>query len=162
MATAFHVSGAALVQVGTGTLGALETLGYTANGVDITLETHIENIPCDDNGGEQGPPAELNHLGDRATVRLEFTKWDETIADKLRCRLRGGTAGTVPTPGTLVFTNSLSYRLLVNTTNQPYNFPRAVPRSPITINKGTRSSRLILEFECYKDGTSVLYNASTT
>lgn len=164
MAEAFHVAGPAIVKITAlgGTSPTLETLGYTANGADVTLESHFENVPCDENGGEQGPPAELVYLGERATVRLELTKWDEGVADLIRPRLSNGTAGTVGTPGTLVFANTYEYRLLIASTNQPYNFTRAVPRSAISINKGTRHSRLLLEFECYKDASGYLWNTTTS
>ena len=151
MASAIQVRGACQVKVGTGEADALEELGYTRNGADITLESMFLDVPGDQNGGDDGPPIDVQYLGDIARVRLELTKWDEAVADKAIPRVKGGTPGTPSLSGTLMFQDSKCYRLLLNSPSEPRNFLRAFPRMPIEINAGTKFSTLVVEFECHKD-----------
>jgi hypothetical protein len=161
MAKQVNVAGLALIRLGVG-VSALQDLGYTVNGATIVTEGHAVNIPGDENGGDDGPPIEIQMLGETARVRLELTKWDPAVQLVLETRLGGGTAGTPAAAGTLVFANSNFFRLVVNSPVTPRNFPCAtLVRTPIEINKGTKYSRLVCEFECYKHPTSgVLWNAT--
>lgn len=163
MATAIQVAGVCEVQVGTSG-GSLQILGKTANGAEVTKEAFHLNVPGDDNGGDDGPPIDIQILGEIARVRLELTKWDVAVSVLVEARAPSGTAGQ-PTnaavaAGTLMFTDGETFRLLLNTADTPINFPRAIPRGTIEINRGTKFSRLIIEFECHKDSTGVLYNNS--
>ncbi len=162
MAIQYHVAGPALIKVDTGSTHTLEELGYTRDSAEIRFEGHFEEIKSDDQGGDAGPPGDLNYLGERAIVRLELTKWDAAIADKLVPRLYGGTAGMVGEVGTLLLQDAKTFRLLIHSTNTPMNFPKAILFGAIEINKGTRHSRLVLEFVCLKDATGKLYDATTT
>jgi hypothetical protein len=162
MAAAVQVFGPALIKVGTGSVGALESLGYTRQAADIRSQGFFLDVPGDENGGDQGPPIDIQYLGEIARVRLELTKWDEVVAAKVRSRLAAGTEGTPGTAGTLMFGGSKSIRVLVHSTTGPMNFPRAFLRDPWEIAKGTRYSTLVLEFEAHKDGSGILYNALVT
>jgi hypothetical protein len=162
MAKAVHIAGAAHIKVGTGSAGALEELGYTRNGADLRPEGYFLNVPGDENGGDDGPPIEVIYMGETAQIRVELTKFDVAVADRVACRVRGGTAGTPSAAGTALFAGSYTMRVLVHTTAAPMNFPRCIPREPIEINKGTKFSTLIFQFEAHKDGTGVLYNAVTS
>lgn len=162
MAIAVNVAGPALVKVGTGAEGALESLGYTGRGADVQSQGFFVDVPGDQNGGEQGPPIDVQYLGEICRVRLELTKYDEAIALKIRSRLLAGTEGTPGTAGTLMFGETKTVRVLLNTTNNPMNFPRAFIRNAWEMNKGTIYSRLVLEFEAHKDAVGVLYNSTTT
>ena len=157
-APAVVVSGLASIKID-GTL-----LGYTRDGTEVTMEGHTINVPGDQNGGDDGPPIDIQDLGSTARVRCEFTKWDTTIGTRLEARFKGQTAG-VPTPaGSLVFAGSGFFRLTVASPSYPRNFPCAVlVRTPQTINMGTKFSRYIVEFECYKHPTTgVLYDGNVT
>jgi len=164
MAVAIQVAGLATIKVGTGAAGALEILGYTVNGAEITLEQFSIDVPGDQNGGDDGPPIDVQNLGQIARIRLELTKWNETIADKCKCRERGGTAGVIPVPGHLWFASSLDYRLLISTATAllSYNFSRAIPLGTIDINKGTKFSRMVMEWIAYKGGDdgTILYDTT--
>jgi hypothetical protein len=162
MAQQVHIAGAALIKVGTGSAGALEELGYTRNGANIRPEGYFLNVPGDQNGGDDGPPIEVIYMGETARVRIELTKFDSAIADKIACRVRGGTAGTPAAAGTAMFAGDYTVRVLVSTTNAPINFLRCIPREPVEINKGTKFSTLVFEFEAHKNAAGVLYNAVTT
>jgi len=149
MAISVVTTGPALVKVDTGVAGALEDLGYSINGVEIT-ETVLEtDVPGDQNGGDEGPPIDIQYLGQIDRVRMELSKYDIAVADKIRARLLGGTAGVIGTPGTLIAGTSVFYRLLILPTTNPRNYVAAIPREPIEVNRGTKFSRLVLEFECH-------------
>jgi hypothetical protein len=160
VANQVNALGAALVKVDAGT--GLEIVGYTRNGADISERQFVIDVPGDENGGDEGPPIEIQDLGQIAHIRLEFTKWDPAVIDKIRARLKGGTAGSPAAAGTLVFAGSKDFRLLVHTTTRPMNFPRVTFREPIEHNMGTKYAILTLEGTAYKDGNGVLWNATTT
>ena len=158
MGVTIQVAGLCTVTVDSGEDNALETLGLTRNGADITFEGYFLNVPNDDNGGDDGPASDIQYLGETARIRLELTKFDNLIADKITPRERGATAGTIPTIGNLQFQGSKSHRLVIHTTTLPYNFPRVIFRAPVEINKGTKFSTLIIEAEAYKNGSNVFYS----
>ena len=162
MAESVQVAGPCLVKVGTGSAGSLETLGYTRQGADVRDQAFFVDVPGDQNGGDQGPPIDIQYMGEIARIRLELTKWDDAIAAKIRTRLLAGTEGSPGTAGTLMFGDSKTVRVLLSTTMGPMNFPRAFLRDPWEVNKGTKYSTLVVEFEAHKDSTGVLYNAVTT
>ncbi len=159
MAVQTHVTGAALIRVDWGI--GLRDLGYTANGVELTFNGYFLNVPGDQNGGDSGPPIDVQYFGETADVRAELTKWDGTAADAIAARIASGTPGTFTAPGVLLFGGGYSFRILIQPTASPINFVRCIPRAPIVLNKGTRHSRLVLEFEAHKNDAGVLYNSAT-
>lgn len=161
MTIAVVVDGPVQVRCGTGSAGALENLGYSIDGVMVAENGFFDDVPGDQNGGTAGPPIDVQYFGEIHRVRMELSKWDILIAAKIWPKLRGGTAGTPGTPGTLVAGSSSYYRLLLHGTSNPRNYLAAIPRGAIEINKGTRFSRLVLDFECHAF-TGTLYNTTTT
>jgi len=162
MSRIVNVSGATLIYVDTGSANALEGLGYSVNGVEVELRGYFGDVPGDEHGGDQGPPIDVQYFGEIAIVRFEMSKYDSAIAAKCEPRLLGGTAGQPGASGTLMFGDEKVYRLLLYNTGGPLNFPRAFPRGSIEVNKGTVFSRYRMEWECHKDASGVLFNASTT
>lgn len=160
MAATVNNGGLASIKVDYGS--GLALAGYTRNGADISEDVNMTDVPGDENGGDEGPPIEIQIMGETARVRLEMTKWDATVIAAIKARIRGGTAGTPPTAGTMIFSGSKDFRLLVHSVNLPFNFPRAVPRSAIEMNNGTKYATMVIEFTCYKDANGVLYNQTTT
>jgi hypothetical protein len=43
-----------------------------------------------------------------------------------------------------------------------YTFPRAFARNNIEVNRGSKFSRLIIEFECHENADGLLYSAAAT
>lgn len=162
MSRAVQVFGTVYVKTGTGSADALEDVGFSVNGVTITAEAFFEDIKGDENGGDGGPPIEIQYFGEMHRVRIELNKWDSTVVGHLQ-RLKGGTAGTPGAVGTLVFAGSKHFRLLLDNAAHaaPRNYLCAVLRDAQEINIGSRHSVYRLEFTCYKDPiTGVLYNSS--
>lgn len=167
MAVTVNVAGLATIKLAVAAGTPLNTLGYTQNGAQITFEGYQENVPGDENGGDAGPPVDVQYLGQTARVRLELTKFDTTIAQSILARLPAGTLGSpvaTTTPGILLFASSQFFRLLIHSVTSPYNFPCATfVQPPHEINIGTRFSRYVVEALCYKHPTSgVLFNSTTT
>lgn len=160
MATAVQNGGLATIKVDYGS--GLAILGYTRNGADESEDSYMTDVPGDENGGDEGPPIEIQIMGETARVRLELTKWDATVLAAVRSRTKGGTDGTPPTAGTMLFSGSKDFRLLIHSVNLPHNFPRAIPRATIEINNGTKFATVVVEFECHKDANGVLRNATVT
>jgi len=156
MAAAIQVAGPVEVKVDS------STLGWTANGVEATAEAFFLNVPGDENGGDDGPPIDVQYLGEIARVRVELTKWDETVASPVLSRLSAGSAGTPGTVGTLMFTASKTFSLVLAGTITTYTFPRAFARNNIEVNRGSKFSRLIIEFECHKNADGLLYSSAAT
>lgn len=162
MATAVNVAGPVNIKTGTGSAAALEELGYTINGARITENAYFSDVNGDENGGNEGPPIDIQYFGQIDIIRLELSKYDPSVWAKIVPLLRGGTAGSVGTVGTLAFAGTKDFRVLLLGTNFTRNYVRCIPRQPQDINVGSKFSTLVLEFECHKDGSGVLWNTTTT
>ena len=154
-----QVSGACEVLVDTGASRALESFGWTSNGADFGQNRQTLPIPGDQNGGDNGVPIEIQDMGGTIPVRLEMTKWDSVVGNKIR-RINNPVAtafssvplGGVVTPGTFIVANGGYFRLLLKPvdTSWAHNFVCAIPEGePFHINLGAKHSRLIVSFTCY-------------
>ncbi len=161
MARSIQVAGAAAIYVDTASSHTLELLGYTRDGAFARFDGYFHDVPVDTHGGEAGPPADVQFMGETALVTLEFTSYDEAVAQKIRPRTYGGTAGTPAAAGLLMLGGSLFHRLVINSAVTPLNFPCAVFREPYEINKGTKFSSWRVEATAYAHpSTGILYNAT--
>lgn len=150
MAESIQVDGPCHVNVDTGAANALEELGFSINGVTITEIVFTSDVPGDQNGGDEGPPIDVQYFGEIHRIRMELSKYDELILDKVRPKLYGGTAGLTGTSGTLIIGASKTFRLLLLTTNRVRNYPTSMLReTPMELNKGTKFTRMIIEFEAH-------------
>lgn len=173
MAVSIQVAGACLIKVGTNASSnyALETLGYTRDGATIRLDGYFLDVKTDDAGGEAGPPADVQWLGQTAMIGLELTNWDHDVSEKIVNRVKSQqtpgsiTVANAPT-GTLMIANSAYHRLvLIPSIGRSYNFPYAFFRDAAEINKGTKYSTLRVEayaLAVSNGTTSVLYNSTNT
>lgn len=165
MTLGVQVAGKALIKVGTGSAGALEDLGYTRNGADVTKEAYWGEIHGDEHGGDEGPPIDIQFFGEIARIRLELTKYDPATLAKVESRIASGTAGTIAAGdiGALMIGGSKAMRLLIAAASGPVNFPIAIPRGAIELNKGTKFTTAVLEFEAHRHPTTgLLYDSTIT
>ncbi len=175
MASAIVVTGAAEIQIGTGTAGALEHLGYTRDGVNLRFDGYFLDVKTDDAGGEGGPGADSQYLGATCNISMEMTKWDSAVSNKLINRLNivGQTAGTVSTAviGGLMITGGYTHRILITLTSgltsNPtgagvINFPIVLLKEAIELNKGTKYSTLRLDGVAWTSSAGLLFNTSTS
>lgn len=173
MAMTVHTAGVTTVQIKAlynGAGSGLLDLGQTRNYAEVTKEAFFLDVPGDANGGDDGPPIEIQYLGEIARIRVELTKYDTTTADIVRARVTGSTAGTYTGTGNVVGKKMFdvvssgtpdprTMRVLLSNANDDRNFNRCIPRMPIEIGRGTKYSTLICEFEAHKDVNGILYNA---
>lgn len=157
-----NVAGLATIKIASPSGGTLDTLGYTMNGAEITERNFVLDVYGDENGGDAGPPIDVQQMGEAHEIRLLLTKYDDTILDKLRARIAGGTAGTPSTAGTLMFPTANNFRLLIHSVTLPRNYLNVVFREAFEINKGTKHSQALVIGTGYKDAAGVIYNATTT
>lgn len=149
--------GAALVRIDAG--AGLEDLGYSINGVEISDDPYFSDVPSDENGGDEGPPIDVQYFGMTATIRMELSRWDPVVAAKVFPFGAGGAAGVEGTSGSLM--SAAVYRLLILPTSTPRNYPRAFPTEPIEVNKGTKYSRLVMTWKAYGFTSSTVWNTTT-
>lgn len=161
MAVQVNVSGALLVKTGTGSASALEDLGYSINGVEIQEDVFTGDVPGDQNGGDQGPPIDIQYFGEVHRISIDLSKYDPAVAAKIQSKYKGGTAGAIGTPGSLFIGATTYYRLLLTGTNFTRNYLGAIPRQPMAINAGTKFSVQRFVFECHAIG-GVLWNTTTS
>ena len=155
-----QVAGLATIKVAEGTSLAFEVAGYTDNGATIRFEAFHGDVPGDENGGDQGPPVEVQYFGEIAHIRLALTKQVKAVIDKIAARVAGAAAGVVADAGTLMFKDENAYGLLIDTPTDPYYFPVAIPRGAREVNRGTVFERHILELTAYKNSAGLLYSRS--
>jgi len=171
MAVAIVVHGACQIQVGTGSAGALESLGWTIDGPDEEYEPFYGEVKGDQNGGQEGPPIDWQYFGELVHLRLEFSRFDGAVFQKLQAIERGGTAGTIGTPGDLMFSGGKYTRVLLNSGVSPINFPSCIINRA-QYSRRTKYTQPVLEFTAagLTDGAGslvygaggILYNSSTS
>lgn len=169
MAEIIQIPGPCHILLNTGASSALQGLGYTENGAEVREELLAGDIPGDQNGGDQGPPIDIQKFGLIGHVHLEMSKWDAAVAAYVMAKSNPNgsiptAAGVSPTPGGLIFSNTDYFRLLLfPSLSLPRNFLIAVPREAHTYNLGTRYARLIADFICYPPlGGGVYWNTTTS
>lgn len=163
---AINVAGKCKVRTDIG--AGLVDLGFSINGVQIIERPFFANIPGDENGGDEGPPVDKQFMGELHYIRLEMSKWDDTVMAAIRAKLKGNTEASSFTPGSLVIAGSFFFRLLLIANNFTRNYLVAVPSEPFEMNAGTRWSRAVIEFECHRvpwtagSNAGVMWNAVTS
>ena len=93
---------------------------------------------------------------------IVLTKYDNTVMNKVKALIAGGTAGDLPAAGTLYMQDQKYTRLLLETASNPINFPRVVWQEPIQFNVGTRFTMVVLSGTAYPDENGLLYDAVIT
>ena len=155
-------------------------LGTTRDGVGITSDGYFIDIHNDENGGDAGPPVEIQFLGETAKVRCELTKYDPTIAATLEDHCNTATPGAPAAPGTLMFASSqlsvgnggaVGIKIATNlvivgkgTSATPVvrTYNRCVVHDAVEINRGTKFSTFVLTFTAYKDASGNLWTEGAT
>jgi hypothetical protein len=156
MAEVYNVGFKTLVKIQkTGVLSdALSTLGYTVGGVNIIENVYHSDIQNDEDGGPEGPPADVQIMGQIDYVQLVLNKYDAAVWTVLCASTPGGTQGLAPTPGTLMLQSGNYWRLLLVGTNFTRNYTRVIIREPRQLSVGSKHSVAILTAQCFRDPNS--------
>jgi hypothetical protein len=160
MAATIQVAGLVTVKADTGSAHSLETLGYTENGVEIQENMFTYDVHGDENGGDQGPPIDVQNMGQVDIIRMTFTKWDDAVMAKIRPTAYGGTAGTSPTAGALAIQGSGTFRLLIDGVNFDRNYTTVIFREAKELNVGTKHSKAVVVAHGYKNASGVIWNTT--
>lgn len=180
-----NVPGAVNVKIsGISGVSGLQSLGYTSDGVEITLREFAIEVKSDRYGGEQGPAIEKQVLGMEADIRLTLAEYNAEYLHHLQSRMPGVAAivaapGKIITPGTLGFAGGNLIRCLLQGVLDaaaiaaavapielvtPLNFPFCSVADVVSYNAGTRYARANLTLKAYQGLVSsdvVLYNRVT-
>jgi len=181
-----NVPGAINVKIsGMSGVSGLQSLGYTADGAEITFREFAIDVKSDRYGGEQGPNIEKQYLGLEADIRLVLTEFNAEYIHWLQSRMPGVAAivaapGKIATPGTLMFAGGGLIRCLLQGVLDaaaivagtaagelltPLNFPFCAVSDVVSYNAGTRYARANLTLRAYQGLVSsdiVLYNRVTS
>ena len=152
MASTHFVTGSVLVSWGTASSEA--ELGYTRDGVQWSIQPMYLDVPSDDWAGQSGAPADSQLMGAIARINCEFTKYNKSNLDALSSFALGGSAGVLPTLGTLMRQETKTGSLILAGTNETKTFSTTFIRSAFEANAGTRYRSYMVSFEGWLNATS--------
>jgi hypothetical protein len=114
MAVGPHFFGACLVSVGTGEDNAMEALGYTTDGVDITYSHITEPYQSDVSGkATRG----VKTYGPEAHIKCRFIEFDTAIWAKVMALYFGGTQGVAIAAGTIINVQGYAFPVQISSTS---------------------------------------------
>ena len=112
MSIAAHPNGYCLVKTGPGgTGGSLSVLGYTRDGVSLTLQAMTDGIIAD-NGGPQ-IPIDYQRFGVMGRLSLPMMVFDWDVVESLMMQHFGAALGQEPIAGTVLALNALTFRVVL-------------------------------------------------
>lgn len=155
----YHVYGPAEMQVGTGTTKALQSLGISQDGVEITITPNYQPIYSD--AGGPSVPVDHLYMGSTVMVRATLVDWIEERLRKLRAFALNGlsaTDGTEVIAGTLVGKNGtaansnylpLSIPTGITDSEDPWYFPTMLAMEPQQFKLSTQQMVTRVGFFCF-------------
>lgn len=117
------------IWVSTGSANAMELLGWTRGGIQITEQAFQVPLTSDVSGGPEGPPDDYQYLGEMHQIVAELARYDTAILAKLARRINAGVA--TRTKGMLVACSTGYFRALFLSTNFVRNYTRIFIPEPI-------------------------------
>lgn len=134
--------------------GTLTQLGTAYDMIQVQKQAFWHDVHSDRNGGPQGPPVEVQFLGEIAMVRFQLSNVNPTgYALLKKWGSATATAGTVlqSEVGALQL-KTKGVRLLLETAaaGDIRNFVCCLPRQPIELGIGTKYSQVSFGFTAYR------------
>lgn len=140
----FTVNGTALVSVGTGAAGALETLGYTQDGVDIEITELTEDIITDVMGRA---PQDVQSMGMTARIVVSLIAMDRTVLAKVTGKGDRTTVGALNTPGLVMGNGGHLFRVgIASPFDTPWSFSKCFVRPGFGTRLATKANPFRIEF----------------
>jgi len=174
-----YVAGPVIVQVNLRDGNGLVSLGYSADGIQVSDRQHYGDIHSDRYGGQQGPPIDRQFFGRSAVIPLQLSEFEPVVARRLRNMLFGTPAGVnvVGCPLTadgktfqVILTGSKDAAALVADANAetltPLNYPNCFLEDPVDVPVGSKNTILGLNIVAHQwtsdtaqsgDGVTRLY-----
>lgn len=149
---AFQKTGLIHVKIAYPFNGTLVSLGTAHDQIQVTERKFWHEAKSDAGGGQNGPPQELQYLGEIHVVRMRLAGWTGSSVALLR-KLTNTTLGTIDQAqvGAFMLTSS-SVRLLLDTPSagDAMNYWCAMPEQPMEIGVGTKYSEWDIQFTCHR------------
>lgn len=138
---------------GNATATVLIPLGTATDTISVSQRPYLKDIHSDRNGGQEGPPSEIQYLGEIINISLALQSWNTAAIAILRRYAVNATRGTIlqAEVGAMML-KSRSIRLLINTadTVDIRNFWCCLVRDPQELGIGTKWSEMRLNFTAYR------------
>ena len=147
----YTINGPALVNVGTGSAGALELLGYTDHGVRIRIIENYSDIITD----IMGPmtPQDVQNMSFVANISCPLIAMDRTVMAKLQGRGDRTTAGLSSSPGLVMGATGWAFRVGIASSalqgvaaDSPWSFSKCITRPGFDTQLATRANPFNIEF----------------
>lgn len=153
MAVDYYTNGTATITVDSQTLGIA-----AAEGVKVSINHFAIELFSDEFGPQMA--CEILNNGGSAIVTFQLLKFDPTrLAAWDQKRFGGGTTGTVPYVGRLMFSESDMSTMSIASPNSTgvYTFPRCVLLDSVEYELSTQAKRVNCVVKCHHNGSGVLY-----
>lgn len=157
-----------LVSAGDLAQNALIKIGEVQDMIDFSEQTYWHNVPGDRHGGPQGPPIDVQWLGQTINISLDFSRYDPQVVDMIRGHYINQPG--YPPPGTNLGQINLSdvgalmlleraWRVTIRNTYNDIdgapvatglNFPCCIVRTPIGHNRGSKYTAYSWTFEAHR------------
>lgn len=127
---AFTAPGPTEIWASTGASNAMAFLGVTRNGITINEQPFMVEAKSDASGGEQGPPADFQWLGEAHMIECELAQFNTTTLGLLARRVQA--AVTARTKGILVGAAGGTFRVLFISAGFVRNYTKVFITDPIS------------------------------
>lgn len=145
--------------------GQFTDVGQAMDMTDIREIPYLHNVPGDKNGGNQGPPIEVQYLGGTARIRMEMSRWDTTALNLLRAWSKNIQGNVQQSDVGTLMLQAHGHRVILDAIDAPLplSFPCCIVRDPISYGVGTKFSAMLVEFEAHRHPvTGILYDSNVT
>jgi len=169
MAIGPYVTGPAIIKVNLRDGNGLVTLGYSADGVQISERILYNDIHSDRYGGQAGPPIDRQFMGRMARIPVQLVEFNSDIFNLIR-NFQFGTPAGISDVGTPLTADGKSIQVVISgqkdlatlsaapatKTLSPLNYPNCFIDDPLDIPIGAKNSIIGLEF------TATQFTSDTT
>ena len=165
MAVTHFFAGPALVNIQFAGGQALQNIGLNREAIPIQIQPQFLDVECDDFGGPDGVPSDVQMLGGIAQVQLSLTKFELAAIDKLLdgVSYEGGPgAGTFDEFGQFIRLGGKFFQLQLLSNYRAWLATHCFVRGGGVVGQGTRYSSYDMTIECHMHGsaTRALYGIS--
>lgn len=155
---------ATLQTPGGGGYGSEFDLGVNREAIPIIATPQLLDVPCDDFGGTEGSPADVQYMGAIVTIQLSLTKYEKTVMEQfmLGFAWTGATVGQIPPLGAFVRQNDYSFKLRLVSANIEREFYHCFVRNGGATGQGSRYASYDLQVEAHMNSSSARQLFTTT
>lgn len=127
----FTTAGPVQVWTNTGESGAFEYLGDTRGGARIAEQGFFDELKSDVSGGERGPAADYQFLGEQHTIELDLARYSNAVLAKVAARVNVATVTSGRTKGMLVGCAGGQFQVVLISSNFARKYTKVFVVQPI-------------------------------